>query len=42
MSDRILVMRKGTIVGELSGHDATKENIIHHAAGAAEVEAETA
>ena len=41
MSDRILVMRKGKIVAELDGHDATKEKIIHHAAGSEEVQTET-
>lgn len=41
MSDRILVMRKGKIVAELDSHSATKENIIHHAAGSEEVQTET-
>jgi ABC-type sugar transport system ATPase subunit len=41
MSDRIMVMRKGSIVAELDGHDATKEKIIHHAAGSDEVQAKS-
>ncbi|HEY0790316.1 MAG TPA: sugar ABC transporter ATP-binding protein [Chthoniobacterales bacterium] len=41
MSDRILVMRKGKIVAELAGRDATKENIIRYAAGSEEVQMET-
>lgn len=42
MSDRVLVMREGEIVGELDrspGKDITQENIMHYATGAAEVQA---
>lgn len=40
MSDRVLVMREGQLVGELDGSpgkDITQENIMHYATGAAEV-----
>jgi ribose transport system ATP-binding protein len=33
MSDRIMVMREGTIVGELSRAEATEEGIMKHAVG---------
>ena len=33
MSDRILVMREGSIVGELAGADATQERVMHLAVG---------
>ncbi len=33
MSDRILVMREGEIVGEISHADATEENVMSYAAG---------
>ena len=34
MSDRILVMRNGRIVGEFSREDATQENVMATALGA--------
>ena len=40
MSDRVLVMREGRLVGELDhspGKEITQENIMHYATGAAEV-----
>ncbi|WP_243147074.1 hypothetical protein [Scytonema sp. UIC 10036] len=40
MSDRVLVMREGKLVGELdgsSGKEITQENIMHYATGASEV-----
>lgn len=40
MSDRVLVMREGKIVGELDGSpskEITQENIMHYATGASEV-----
>ncbi|QIR40991.1 sugar ABC transporter ATP-binding protein [Tolypothrix sp. PCC 7910] len=40
MSDRVLVMREGQLVGELDGRpgkEITQENIMHYATGAAEV-----
>ena len=40
MSDRVLVMREGQLVGELDGSlgkEITQENIMHYATGAAEV-----
>ncbi len=40
MSDRVLVMREGHLVGELDdspGKEITQENIMHYATGAAEV-----
>ncbi|MBW4670201.1 MAG: sugar ABC transporter ATP-binding protein [Cyanomargarita calcarea GSE-NOS-MK-12-04C] len=40
MSDRVLVMREGQLVGELDdspGKEITQENIMHYATGAAEV-----
>lgn len=42
MSDRVLVMREGELVGELddsSGKEITQENIMHYATGATEVSA---
>ena len=33
MSDRILVMREGSIMGELAGADATQERVMHLAVG---------
>lgn len=42
MSDRVLVMREGRLVGELDdspGKKITQENIMHYATGAAEVQA---
>ncbi len=42
MSDRVLVMREGQLVGELDrspGKEITQENIMHYATGAAEVKA---
>lgn len=42
MSDRVLVMREGQLVGELdssAGKEITQENIMHYAIGAAEVQA---
>lgn len=42
MSDRVLVMREGQLVGELDrtpGKEITQENIMHYATGAAEVQA---
>jgi len=33
MSDRVLVMREGTIVGELARAQATEEGIMKHAVG---------
>ena len=33
MSDRILIMREGEIVGEISHADATEENVVSYAAG---------
>ena len=33
MSDRVLVMREGTIVGELHHDRATEENVMSYAAG---------
>lgn len=41
MSDRVLVMREGRLVGELDhspGKEITQENIMHYATGAAEVQ----
>ena len=41
MSDRVLVMREGRLVGELNhspGKEITQENIMHYATGAAEVQ----
>ena len=41
MSDRVLVMREGRVVGELNdspGKEITQENIMHYATGAAEVQ----
>lgn len=40
MSDRVLVMREGKLVGELDGSpgkEITQENIMHYATGASEV-----
>jgi rhamnose transport system ATP-binding protein len=37
MSDRVLVMREGRLVGELSREEATQERVIQAAAGVAEV-----
>ena len=37
MADRVLVMRHGRLVAELSADDATEEAIISHALGAGEV-----
>ena len=40
MSDRVLVMREGQLVGELDdspGKEITQENIMHYATGASEV-----
>ena len=37
MSDRVLVLRKGQIVAELSGQDMNKEKIVHYAAGSEQV-----
>ncbi len=40
MSDRVLVMREGQLVGELDGSpgkEITQEKIMHYATGAAEV-----
>ncbi|WP_225894286.1 hypothetical protein [Atlanticothrix silvestris] len=40
MSDRVLVMREGQLVGELDnrpGKEITQENIMYYATGAAEV-----
>lgn len=42
MSDRVLVMREGQLVGELDrtpGKEITQENIMHYATGAVEVQA---
>jgi len=42
MSDRVLVMREGQLVGELDGSlgkEITQENIMHYATGASEVSA---
>ncbi len=42
MSDRVLVMREGKLVGELDdtpGKEITQENIMHYATGASEVSA---
>jgi ABC-type sugar transport system ATPase subunit len=33
MSDRILIMREGEVVGEISHADATEENVMAYAAG---------
>jgi ABC-type sugar transport system ATPase subunit len=35
MSDRILVMRNGTIAAELARHEATNEKLLAHATGGA-------
>jgi ribose transport system ATP-binding protein len=42
MSDRVLVMREGELVGELdnsAGKEITQENIMQYATGATEVSA---
>jgi ribose transport system ATP-binding protein len=42
LSDRVLVMRQGQIVGELGGsthREITQENIMNYATGASEVAA---
>lgn len=36
MSDRVIVMREGRIVAEVSGEDMTPETLVRHAAGIAE------
>ena len=33
MSDRVIVMREGRIVAEVSGGDMTPETLVRHAAG---------
>jgi hypothetical protein len=33
MSDRILVMRQGSVAGELAGTEATQERVMHLAVG---------
>jgi ribose transport system ATP-binding protein len=33
MSDRVLVMHQGRVVGEIAHHQATQENIMHYATG---------
>ena len=33
MSDRILVMYQGKIMGEIAGEEATQEKIMHYATG---------
>lgn len=38
LSDRVLVMREGRLVGELMGEEIAQENIMAYATGANEVE----
>jgi ribose transport system ATP-binding protein len=33
MSDRVLVMHQGRVIGEVAHHEATQENIMHYATG---------